>query len=109
MSDSLLMKAVRSLNFRQDCRAELNFVDPDRWPALLKQTDHSQLTLPLGVRCRDYLPALVRSRIDLNLSANVVRHQLLDAEYRLISDTFRARSINFTVRYRPVLPARRTR
>jgi hypothetical protein len=91
------MKAVRSLNFRQDCRAELNFVDPDRWPALLKQTDHSQLTLPLGVRCRDYLPALVRSRIDLNLSANVVRHQLLDAEYRLISDTFRARSINFIV------------
>ncbi len=62
MSIAPLMKVIRSLHFQQDRRAELNSVSPDQWPALLKQTDHFQLTLPLGIRCRDYLPDIVRSR-----------------------------------------------
>jgi hypothetical protein len=97
MPNPPLMKAIRSLHFQQDRRAEINSVTPDQWPALLKQTDHSQLTLPIGIRCRDYLPDFVRSRIEQNLASNAVRHQLLDAEYRLISETFRARSIDFIV------------
>jgi hypothetical protein len=92
-----LMKAVRSLHFRQDRRAELNTIDPRQWPALLELTDRSQITLPLGIRCRDYLPDSVRSRIDRNLAGNAARHELIDAEYRLIADTLRARSIDFIV------------
>ncbi len=95
MSNPPLMTVIRSLHFEQDCRAELRSVNPDQWPALLKQTDHSQLTLPLGIRCREYLPDFVRNRIAQNLISNTARHRLLDAEYRLISETFRARSIDF--------------
>ena len=97
MSNSPLMKVIRSLHFQQDRRDELRSVNPDQWPALLKQTDHSQLTLPLGIRCLDYLPDIVRSRIAQNLTSNAVRHRLLDAEYRLIFEAFRARSIDFIV------------
>ena len=89
------MNVIRSLNFGQDRRDELRSLSPDQWPALLKQTDHSQLTLPLGIRCSDYLPDSVRDRIAQNLVSNVARHRLLAAEYRLISETFRARSIDF--------------
>jgi len=91
------MKVIRSLHFQQDRREELNSVAPDQWPGLLKQTDHSQLTLPLGIRCRDYLPDFARNRIAQNLISNAARHRLLEAEYRLISDVFRARSIDFIV------------
>ncbi len=97
MSTSPLMKVIRSLHFQQDRRNELRSVHPDQWPALLKQTDHSQLTLPLGVRCADYLPDSVRCRIAQNLISNAARHRLLDAEYRLISEAFRARSVDFIV------------
>jgi hypothetical protein len=92
-----LMKAIRGLHFQQDRRAELRSVNPDEWPALLKQIDRSQLTLPLGIRCQEYLPDFVRSRIAQNLTSNAARHRLLEAEYRLISEAFRARSIDFIV------------
>jgi Uncharacterised nucleotidyltransferase len=97
MSNSPLMMVIRSLHFQQDRRAELRSIAPDQWAALLKQTDHSQLTLPLGVRCLDYLPDTVRGRIVQNLESNVLRHRSLDAEYRLVFETFRARSIDFIV------------
>ena len=97
MSNSPLMTVIRSLHFKQDRRAELRFVHPDQWPALLKQTDHSQLTLPLGIRCPDYLPDFVRSRIAQNLTSNAARHRLLEAEYRRISEAFRAGSVDFIV------------
>ena len=97
MSNPPLMKAIRSLHLQQDNRAELNSITPDQWPALLKQTDHSQLTLPLGIRSLDYLPDIVRSRIRQNLASNAVRQRLLAAEYRLIFEAFHARSIDFIV------------
>jgi hypothetical protein len=97
MSNSPLMKVIRSLHFQQDRRAELRSVHPDQWPALLKKTDHSQLTLPLGIRCLDYVPDFVRSRLAQNLISNAARHRLLEAEYRLIFEAFRARSIDFIV------------
>jgi hypothetical protein len=97
MSNPPLMKVIRSLHFQRDRREELRSVNPDQWPALLKQTDHAQLTLPLGIRCLDYLPDSIRSRIAQNLISNAARHRLLDAEYRRISEAFRTRSIDFIV------------
>ena len=91
------VRAVRSLHFQQDRRAELRKIAPAEWPALLKLTDSSQITLPLGVRCRDDLPDFVRDRIDRNLASNVLRHERIAAEYRLVSETLRARDIDFLV------------
>jgi hypothetical protein len=95
MLNSPLLKAVRSLHFQQDRRAELHAIAPSEWPALLKLTDRSQITLPLGIRCRDDLPDFVRTRIDRNLAGNVLRRQRIVAEYRLVADALRARSIDF--------------
>ena len=94
---SPLLRAVRSLHFQQDRRAELRGISPLEWPSLLKLTDRSQITLPLGIRCRDALPDFVRSRIDRNLAGNVLRHQRITAEYRLVADALRSRSIDFIV------------
>jgi Uncharacterised nucleotidyltransferase len=97
MLTSLLGTAVRSLHFQQDRRAELRTIDPLEWPDLLRLTDRSQITLPLGIRCRDHLPEFVRRRIDRNLADNAVRHELIVAEYRLIAAALGARSIDFVV------------
>jgi Uncharacterised nucleotidyltransferase len=97
MLNSSLQKTVRSLHFQQDRRAELRGISPCEWPALLKLTDRSQITLPLGIRCRDELPDFVRNRIDRNLAGNVLRHQRIIDEYRLVADALRSRSIDFIV------------
>ena len=97
MLNAPLLKAVRSLHFQQDRRSELRGIDPSEWPALLKLTDRSQITLPLGIRCRDDLPEFVRNRIDGNLAANAIRHERIVAEYQLIAEALRAHSVDFVV------------
>jgi hypothetical protein len=97
MPTAPFMKAIRSLDFRQDHRVELNGIEPRQWPALLKLTDSAQITLPLGTRCHDYLPASVRGRIEGNLAANALRHRRIAAEYRLIANALQARSVDFVV------------
>ncbi len=97
MLNSPFLRAVRSLHFQQDRRAELRGISPLDWPALLKLTDRSQITLPLGIRCHDDLPDFVRNRIDRNLAGNVLRHERITAEYRLVADALRSWSIEFIV------------
>jgi putative nucleotidyltransferase-like protein len=97
MLSAPLLKAVRSLHFQQDRRDELREVPASEWPALLKLTDRSQITLPLGVRRHDDLPDFVRDRIDRNLADNAVRQELIAAEYHLIADALRTQSVEFVV------------
>jgi hypothetical protein len=97
MLNSSFLSVIRCLHFQQDRRAELRGIAPLEWPTLLKLTDRSQLTLPLGIRCRDDLPGFVRNRIDRNLAGNILRQERIVAEYRLIADALRARSIDFVV------------
>src|SRR5579864_6114933 len=92
---SSLYKVVRSLDLQNDRRDELRSIDISEWPALLKLTDRCQMTLPLAVRCRDFLPCSVRDRTERNLADNAVRHERLFSEYQLIADVLRSRSIDF--------------
>ena len=63
----------------------------------LSRADEQGLTLPLGVRCHDALPQLVRERIDRNLADNATRHLRLVESYREIAETLRAACVEFAV------------
>ena len=97
MLTSPLFKAVRSLNFGTDRRAEIQDIAPSEWPRLLTLTDRSHITLPLGIRCQEYLPQSIAARIERNLADNSVRQERLFSEYRAIAEVLRAREIDFVV------------
>ena len=65
-----LPRAVRALRFHGP--EPLGVAD---WPALLEQTDRARLTLALGIRCREWLPADVRGRIERDLTNNAERYR----------------------------------
>lgn len=97
MSRSAFLTAIQSLNLQEDRRSELRQIPLDEWPELLDRMDRSQITLPFGDRCRDFLPAAVRSRIDRNLADNAQRHERLFQEYCFVTQELEARSIPFVV------------
>lgn len=89
--------AVQSLHFQRDRRDVLRQIGIEQWPALLRLTDRSQITLALGVRCGDFLPDSVRERIDSNLADNRARHQRLFDEYQLIAEGLHAGGVDFVL------------
>ncbi len=92
-----LLDVVRSLRFTGGKPCELQGVGDAEWRRLLPLTDRSQLTLPLGVRCREQLPEWVRERIDGNLANNAIRQQRIVETYHTISSTLAERGIEFAV------------
>jgi len=92
-----LIPVIRSLNLTTDLTAEIREIGDAEWPKLLDLTDRSQLTLPLGVRCRQHLPNWVRARIDENLSNNAIRHQRIAETYEAVAGTLSSRGIEFAV------------
>ena len=97
IQDAPFYKAVRSLTFAEDARAVLTEIAATEWAALLERMDRSQITLPIGERCRDFLPDTVVSRIDLNLASNARRHERLLAEYRTVAQTLNQNSVPFVI------------
>jgi hypothetical protein len=97
MLNPTLVTAVRSLRFQEDSRVELRRIDSVEWPALLKLIDQAQITLPLGIRCREFMPNSVQTRIDRNLASNAMRYERLFAEYQQIASILRKRSIDFVL------------
>ena len=97
LNPATLLSVVRSLHLQEDCRAELRRIDSAEWPALLKLTDHAQITLPLGIRCREFVPDSVQTRIDRNLASNATRYERLFAEYQKIAGALRERGIDFVL------------
>lgn len=86
---------LRSLNFQEDRRSELRAIGPDAWPKLLEIADRARITLPLGARCRGYLPDSVQNRIDRNLADNVCRYQRMCEDYRWIAAALQSHSVDF--------------
>jgi Uncharacterised nucleotidyltransferase len=97
MPPFLLSPVLDALRFEDPHPESLAAIRNDQWPALLARTDHARLTLALGARARQWLPALVRERIDGNLARNSERHRHLAAEYERIADLFHRRGIEFAV------------
>jgi hypothetical protein len=91
------IKVIRSLSFDADRRSSLQEIVPDEWPPLLDRMDNSQITLPVGVRCRDFLPEAIRERIDRNLARNVQRHERLFEEYCFIAEKLQQDGVPFVM------------
>ena len=92
-----LNTVIRSLSFGENRSSCLREIEAARWPQLLQLTDASQLTLPLGVRCRASLPASVQKRIDVNLEDNAERQRRVMQAYREIAGLLNAHGIEFLV------------
>jgi Uncharacterised nucleotidyltransferase len=87
--------------------AALRFSSPDRdalrrlseaeWKQALDFSDRMQLTLPLGLTCREALPDWVRDRIDADLANNAVRWDRVKAVYNEMANAFHAAGLEFAV------------
>ena len=85
-----LPRAVRALRFHGP--EPLGVAD---WPALLEQTDRARLTLALGIRRREWLPAGVRGRIERDLTNNAERYRRFTDVRGQIADALMARRVPF--------------
>ena len=61
---------------------------------MLKVTDEAQLTLPLGLRCREFLPDFVQQRIERDLARNALRHTRFIAAYDEIACALRLEALS---------------
>src|SRR5436305_2021666 len=88
---------LKALRFHGGSTDDLARIPENGWPELLNLLDRAQLTLALGVRCRDALPGFVRARVDRNLAGNAARHERLVAAHGAISGALVAHGISFVV------------
>ncbi|MEO7144698.1 MAG: MFS transporter, partial [Bryobacteraceae bacterium] len=72
-------------------------LDEFAWRKALRFCDRAQLTLPLGLTCRDSLPPSIRARIDGNLASNAERWVRIGAAYRSLAVLFEAEGLEFAV------------
>jgi predicted MFS family arabinose efflux permease len=87
--------------------AALRFSSPDfgplgelsekDWKKALHFCDRTQLTLFLGLTCREHLPEWVRARIDGNLRSNAARWELTKSTYREVAAVFEPAGLEFLV------------
>jgi hypothetical protein len=96
MSDPIT-SVIAALRFDHPNPALLLAIPETRWAALLHATDRAQLTLPLGIRGRDAVPAGALARIDQSLAQNNIRYDRLKPYYNAIADAFEAAGIEFVV------------
>lgn len=94
---SSLLPILRSLSFSQPQPELLRAIGDSEWRRLLGLTDRSQLTLPLGARCLEYLPKPVGSRIQANLSNNAIRQGRIVETYENVASILARRGIEFLV------------
>ena len=94
---SHLLAVVRSLSFERSSQDHLAGLTDPAWRSLLRFTDRSQLTLPLGVASPASLPPWVRTRLQRDLSNNAIRHQRTMSAYLEVAQALTARGIRFAV------------
>jgi hypothetical protein len=92
-----LLPVLQALRFNNRDTAALEAIPRSAWPALLHAADAEGLTLPLGLRCRGLLPAMVEARIAHNLENNAARHERLSASYAQVAAALQARGIPFVL------------
>jgi Uncharacterised nucleotidyltransferase len=88
---------IEALRFRSPNLEGLARLTEAEWDRALPFCDQSMLTLPLGLRCGDALPAFVRNRIASDLQKNAERWRRTQVAYREIAGELRAEGIEFAV------------
>jgi len=92
-----LEPVIRALRFHGSDAQRLSDLPDSRWNKLLEATDRANLTLALGIRCREALPEQVRQRIDRNLADNALRLERTLSIYHHLSAEFDERGVDFAV------------
>jgi hypothetical protein len=95
MSD--LLRVIQALRFDGDYRETLRGIPAGAWGRLLRLTDEAQLTLPLALRCAEFLPEDVRTRVQSDLARNAERSQRTMAAYDRMAAALNARGIEFLI------------
>ena len=88
---------LQALQFSSPEPVALAELTDEEWTRALAFCDRSQLTLPLGLTSRAYLPEGVRQRIDRNLAANAERWYRAKLVFEEIAGAFEAEGLDFAV------------
>jgi predicted MFS family arabinose efflux permease len=72
-------------------------MNEDAWQRALRFCEPAQLTLALGVECRDQLPDSMRRRVDQQLSNNAERWRRTQAGYREAAAAFDSEGLDHVV------------
>jgi MFS family permease len=88
---------LAALRFSAPEREPLATLTEPEWKQALDFCDRTQLTLALGLRCRESLPGWVRSRIDANLASTAERWLRIKAVYSEAALAFQAAGLEFAV------------
>jgi MFS family permease len=75
----------------------LHGLSEDAWQRALLFCERSQLTLALGVECRDHLPDAMRRRVDRDLANNAKRWERTQAAYGEVAAAFDAEGLEHLV------------
>jgi hypothetical protein len=94
---SALMSVLESLHFQEDRSDRIARISPEKWTGLLVLTDEAQLTLPLAIRHRSFLPRDVQSRVDLNIARSTERANRTRDAYVGIARELESRGVEFAV------------
>jgi MFS family permease len=88
---------LQALQFLSRETRGLTELSDEEWERALAFSDRAQLTLPLGLTCREQLPPWVRDRIDRNLVHNVERWRRTKIVFEEIASGFEAEGLDFAV------------
>lgn len=88
---------LSALGFRGRSPDRLCWLSPSEWQEVLLYADLSHLTLPLAVRCSEYLPDWVQGRLQQNLRDNAERAKAIKNAYREVQSAFDAEGVEHIV------------
>jgi len=86
-----------ALHFSSPEPAGLAKLSDEEWKKALTFSDRAQLTLPLGLTSRAYLPEWVGRRIDQNLANNAERWCRAKIAFQELASAFEAEGLEFVV------------
>ncbi|MGP0074204.1 MAG: MFS transporter [Bryobacteraceae bacterium] len=86
-----------ALQFASPDRSAVYGWSDDAWKKALAFCERTQLTLPLGVECLDYLPAAVRLRINRHFANNTQRWERTQATYREVAFALEAEGLEHAI------------
>ncbi|HEV2687207.1 MAG TPA: nucleotidyltransferase family protein, partial [Bryobacteraceae bacterium] len=88
---------LAALRFSSPEREALRRLSKPEWEQALDFSDRTQLTLALGLTCREALPEWVRSRIDADQANNTLRWSKVKEAYLEAASVFHAAGLDFAV------------
>ncbi len=88
---------LEALQFTDAEPEQLRLLTAGDWEKALAFCDRAQLTLPLLIRCAEFLPDAVRTRIERNVANNSLRFRQIKAAYEEVAAALKVADVEFVV------------